>query len=189
MARPGHGGPSSQTGGNNTGDGIAARADSPPPSLCRPLSVFPPAESAAQGLYCCRGGGQPGAPSLHSCRVAPWLSGKSPTQQPQTHSSSGVQSPLVLICSNQGSQCNYPGWLIRAPTGLVWRTEPLSRGLGHRRRWGWGLEQEGMGMHEAADSFRHLGTAEIRLWPFSHCLYTFFRSPRCLRSDLARKKT
>lgn len=128
-----------------------------------------------------------------ACTAAEWHHGSVgralPTQQPQTHSSSGVQSPLVLICSNQGSQCNYPGWLIRAPTGLVWRTEPLSRGLGHRRRWGWGLEQEGMGMHEAADSFRHLGTAEIRLWPFSHCLYTFFRSPRCLRSDLARKKT
>lgn len=44
-------------------------------------------------------------------------------------------------------------------------------------------------MHEAEVSFRHLGTAEVRLWPFSHCLSAFFRSLHCLRSDLARKKT
>lgn len=43
-------------------------------------------------------------------------------------------------------------------------------------------------MHEAEVSFRHLGTAEVRLWPFSHCLSAFFRSLHCLRSDLARKK-
>lgn len=42
-------------------------------------------------------------------------------------------------------------------------------------------------MREAADSFRQLGTAEMRLWPFSHYLSTFFRSPHCLRTDSARK--
>lgn len=42
-------------------------------------------------------------------------------------------------------------------------------------------------MHEVADSFGHLGTAEMRLWPFSHCLSTFFRSPHYLRLDSARK--
>lgn len=42
-------------------------------------------------------------------------------------------------------------------------------------------------MHEAADSFRHLGTTEMMLWPFNHCLPTFCRSPYCLRSNMARK--
>lgn len=42
-------------------------------------------------------------------------------------------------------------------------------------------------MHEAADSFRHLGTTERRLWPFNHYLSTFFRSRHCLSSDLSRK--
>jgi len=71
VARPGHGRPSSWTGGNNTGEGTAARADSPPPSLYRPLSISPPADSAALGLYCYRGWGQPGASSPGGCRVAP----------------------------------------------------------------------------------------------------------------------
>ena len=53
--------------------------------------------------------------------------------------------------------------------------------------FGLGFGAEGMGMNEAADSFRHLGTAGMRLWPFSHCLSTFFRSPHCLKLDLARK--
>lgn len=42
-------------------------------------------------------------------------------------------------------------------------------------------------MHEAADSFSSLSTAEMRLWQFSHCRSTFFRSPHCLKSELARK--
>lgn len=42
-------------------------------------------------------------------------------------------------------------------------------------------------MHEAADSFSSLSTAEMRLWQFSHCLSTFFGSPHCLKSELARK--
>lgn len=72
-----------------------------------------------------------------------------------------------------------------APTGLLWRTEPLCRGLGLQVL---GLGSGAGGNREnARDSFSHLRTAEMRLWQFSHCLSVFFWSPHCLKSDLARK--
>lgn len=145
MARPGHGGSSSWTGGNNAGEGISAGADSPPPSLCRFLSISPPADSVALGLYQYEGWGQTGVPSPHGCQVAPQLSGKNPTRQLQTHSSSRVLSPLGLICCNRGRWCNYPGQLIRAPIGLAWRPEPLRRGTGTLQMLEWGFGAGGNG--------------------------------------------